>query len=90
MGGIVGLAVLALVAWLLMRRKRQNSNTANPYSAVHRAEELGGQNVPMVHQLDDTQRVHEAEAGKTTYAYHKELSADSVPVELPAEHQRPA
>lgn len=70
-----------------MRRRRQNNAAANPYSAVHRGEELGGREMPMVHQLDDTQRAYEAGAGKTTYAYVKELPGQSAPVELPAEHQ---
>jgi hypothetical protein len=87
-GGVAGLAILALVAWLLVRRRHNNTN-ANPYSAVHRGEELGGREMPMVHQLDDTQRAYEAGAGKTTYAHVKELPAHSAPVELPAEHQSP-
>jgi hypothetical protein len=78
-----------LIAWLLVRRRRQNNTASNPYSAVYRGEELGGREVPMAHQLDDTQRAYEVGAGKTTYAHVKELPANSAPVELPAEHHSP-
>ena len=89
MGGVVGLALLALIAWLLMRRRhRQNDTTANPYSAVYRGEELSGQNMAVVHQLEDSQMVYEAGAGKTSYAHHQELPVDPMPVELPAEQRR--
>lgn len=71
-----------------MRRRRQNK-PENPYSAVHRSDEHGSQEMPMVHQLDETQRVYEAGAGKATYAYAKEMPAQSAPVELSAENQPP-
>lgn len=84
MGGVVGLAILALVAWLIMRRKRQ-SKTENLYSTVHKADKHSNQDTTELHQLDDTQRIHEAGAGKVTY-----VQAHTEPVELPAEQQRVA
>ncbi|KAJ8117691.1 hypothetical protein OPT61_g1159 [Boeremia exigua] len=84
-GGVAGLAIIALIAWLLMRRKRRE-NTQNPYSTVPKAEVSGDDSFQVPHQLEDTQRAHEAGAGKVAYAHRMELPAQSAPVELPADN----
>lgn len=88
MGGVAGLAIIALLAWLLMRRRRKNK-VQNPYSTVPKAEVDGSDAIMAVHQLEDTQRSPELDAGKVAYAHRMELPAQSAPVELPAEQHSP-
>lgn len=81
------MAIIALVAWFVMRRRRQ-TKAEYLHPAGQEIEEHGNQEVYTAHQLEDTQRINEAGPGKVTYSHVRELPAQSAPVELSAEHPR--
>jgi hypothetical protein len=81
-GGVVGIALFALLVWLLMRRRRK-SMAADPYTlhGMDRHEADPTETTKYRHTASPV--VHEVEGGRTEH----ELPAPQKPVELPAEHR---
>jgi hypothetical protein len=79
-GGVLGIAVFALLVWLVMRR-RGKSKAADPYvlQGMDRHEADPTETTKYRHTASPV--VHEVEGGRTEH----ELPAPQKPVELPAE-----
>jgi hypothetical protein len=81
-GGVVSIAVFALLVWLFIRR-RGKSKAADPYilREMDRHEADPTETTKYRHTASPV--VHEVEGGRTEH----ELPAPQKPVELPAEHR---
>ncbi|KAF1843064.1 uncharacterized protein K460DRAFT_407436 [Cucurbitaria berberidis CBS 394.84] len=81
-GGVAAIA-LALLAWYLLRRRKQNKAEGNPYDMqqLHEADATLG--TATKYRMDMDHNVHEVD-GSSSDGYARELSAQQKPVELPA------
>jgi hypothetical protein len=81
-GGVVGIALLTLLVWVIMRRKRKNK-AEKPYLSQTETEITKYQHMasPSVHEVDGVEGMRNE---LTAQQKPIELSAQQKPVELPA------
>ncbi|KAH7382215.1 hypothetical protein BKA66DRAFT_570511 [Pyrenochaeta sp. MPI-SDFR-AT-0127] len=82
-GGVALIALLALLTWFFLRRKKQKAEE-NPYLLNQRHEVDA---TPTKYRMDGTSGVYEVDGASTPSGYATELHSQQKPVELPAEHR---